>query len=322
VLTHVAGAFLSGLRTVARAPLLVLGVAALTLAAAVPFGLVLASGLQAALAHQPPISRDFGDIDPEWWLEFRHHAEGLDATFTPTVIGFAAPLDNLSALLDGSPRPLVLALPVVLYGLLWVFLWGGVLERFAAAEDRAPPPGFWRSARRHAPCFAAISLAAGAVSLLLFVTVHAWMFGPLFERLAAGAGGEREAFFWRLALYAAFGALLALVGLVADYSRVSVVVAGTGSAVEALRTGLRFVARHLPAVVLLWLLAGLLFVTLLSLYGATEAYGGARVGGWRAVVIGQGYIVGRLAIRLTAAAAAVNLFRRLAAGQPASTMPV
>jgi hypothetical protein len=39
-----------------------------------------------------------------------------------------------------------------------------------------------------------------------------------------------------------------------------------------------------------------------------EIYGGSQVGGWRAILLGQLYIVFRLAIRLTAAAASLRLF--------------
>ncbi len=62
---------------------------------------------------------------------------------------------------------------------------------------------------------------------------------------------------------------------------------------------------------MLYLLAGLLFVALLGVYGVAEVYGGTRLGGWRSILIGQGYIVARLAIRLTLAAGGVRLFLRL-----------
>ncbi len=309
---------LDGAWMVLRAPALLAGVALLTLMTALPFGLVLGSRLQTALAHQPPIWRDAGEIDPEWWREFRHHARGIEATFTPTVIGFAAPLDNLSALLDRTPRPWVMVAPAVLYGLVWVFLWGGVLERFARGRG-LPPRAFWAAGRRHAPRIAVISLAAGAASLALFLTVHPVLFGPVYDALAAGASHERSAFLWRLALYCVFGGLLAAVSLVADYSRIGVVT-GAGTAREAFGIGGRFTRRHAAPVALLYVLTGMLFVALLVLYGATEAWGGARVGGWRAVLIGQGFILGRLAIRLTGAAAEVRLYQRLNGTAPQASI--
>ena len=98
-------AWTEGLRQVARAPLLIVLTVIVTVAAAAPFALVLGAELRAALADQPPIALGSSEIDADWWNEFRSHADGLAATFTPTVIGFAAPLDNLSAIADGTRRP-------------------------------------------------------------------------------------------------------------------------------------------------------------------------------------------------------------------------
>ena len=58
----------------------------------------------------------------------------------------------------------------------------------------------------------------------------------------------------------------------------------------------------------LYLLCGLVLVVMLAVYGSSEVYGGTRLGGWRAVAIGQAYIVGRLALRLVLAAAEVRLY--------------
>jgi len=57
----------------------------------------------------------------------------------------------------------------------------------------------------------------------------------------------------------------------------------------------------------------LLFIVLLAVamaaYGVGELYGGSRVGGWRAVAIGQAFIALRLALRLSLVAAQVRLTR-------------
>ncbi len=301
-------ALVEGLWMVITAPLLLAGVTLVSLLIAVPFGLVLNSHVQASLANQPPIYQGSVEIDPEWWSEFRAHAQGLDATFTPAVIGFAAPLDNLSALLDGTARPLVLAGPVALSALAWAFLWGGIFQRFVRSRKEGPA-AFWSAGLRFLPRFAIISVAAGVATFLLYVTVHAALFGPVYQWLAAHASSERNAFFWRIVLYAIFGALIMIVSLIADYARISAVTASTASAGNAIAAGVRFVRTNLGAAVLLYVLSGSIFVALLAVYGAVDIYGGSRVGGWRGVVIAQAYIVARLAIRLTLAASEARLFQ-------------
>ena len=303
-------ALLAGLWAVVRAPMLLAVVAIVTLLAAAPFAVFVNTRVQASLATRPQVSLPSTEIDPEWWMEFRAHADGLAATFTPTIVGFAAPLDNLSSVLDGTRRPLALATAVALAGLLWVFLWGGLLDRFSR-PGRTRLRAFVSAGLTHAPRLLVIAVAAALVNVVLYFTVHAALFGPVYEWLAGRAGSERDAFFWRLGLYAIFGTLLITVSAIADYARVHAVVAGVGSAREAIAASLRFLRQHAGAVFTLYLMTGALFAALLIVYGATETIGGSRVGGWRAVAVGQAYILARLAIRLTFGASEVRLFQSL-----------
>lgn len=308
-MTRALSALAGGLGQVAGAPLVLAAVLLVTLTAAAPFGVVLGARLQTALSTQPPISRHDTDIDPEWWMEYRAHARGLEATFTPVVIGFAAPLANLSALADGTRQPVVLVIPVVVAGLVWALLWGALIARF----DRGRV-GFRQlaaAARRHAARFLAIGALAAATHIVLYLTIHALLFGPVFAGLAARAESEREAFLWRVLLYAIFGMLISAVSLVADYARVSMAVAGTPTVREALRDSVRFVRYHQASVWALYLSTGLLFVALLTTYYFAETLGGTRVGGWRGAAVAQAYIVARLAIRMTFIAAEVRLFKAI-----------
>ena len=114
-----------------------------------------------------------------------------------------------------------------------------------------------------------------------------------------------------------FGACLGLIGLIADYARVSVVLDGIDSPLGAVGAGAAFVRRHFGSVVTLYVLTGLLFVALLIVYGYVDVYGGSRVGGWRGIAIAQAYIIARVVIRLTFGASEVRLYRLLT-GQSAS----
>ena len=167
--------------------------------------------------------------------------------------------------------------------------------------------GIFRSSWRSA-------LAAALVAALLYLTVHAVLLGPVYEWGAARAGSERNAFFLRVGLYLVFGALLATVSIVADYARVNCVRAERVSLADACRGAMTFVRAHQAAVIGVYVLTGALFVLLLILYGLADR----RFGGWRGVVVGQAYIVARLAIRLTSLASEMQLFRRLSGVQATS----
>lgn len=302
-MTHAFQALARGIRAALHAPVVLLALVAATVAAAVPFGLMVGQRVQSALAHQPPIDLAAQEIDAEWWTEYRVHAQGLESTFTPTIIGFAAPLDNLSALLDRSPRPMILAFPVLLYTAVWAFLWGGVIDRFV--EQRGSLRRLAAAGARHFVRMLAITIAALAIVILLYATVHALLFGAIYNGIASSLASDRNAFFLRVALYLVFGALLAGVSLLADYTRIHVVLSPAQPVRAAFAAAREFMRTRRAAVISLYLLNGLLFASLLIAYGLADR----RFGGWRAVVLGQAFIVGRLALRMVVAASEVSLVR-------------
>src|SRR5262245_7671812 len=311
-------AWLSGFGQVLLAPFTVVAVTVLTLMAAIPFGLVLGDRLQTALNDQPPIMLGSEEIDADWWLEFRRHAEGLEATFTPAIIGFAAPLSNLSDVLDGTPRGAAMALPIAVAIGMWAFIWGWAIERFRRGGSRSGS-GLIRAGIRRWPRFVAISSVAATAQLLLYLTIHPLLFRLVFPWLTQSMTHERDAFLVRVTLYAVFGAFLVAVSLVADYARIASAVAGA-----AADRGLTFVGRHWRSAAALFLIGAAILGVLFVAYGVGETYGGSRVGGWRGVAIGQLFIVARLALRLVTMAAEVRLYERLGTTprQAASVSPV
>jgi hypothetical protein len=299
-------AFAQGLVDVLKAPLMLIGIAIVMLIITAPFAAILQSRLQESLSVQPQVSLDETEIDPEWWMEFREHARGLAATFTPAVLGFAATLDGVSNVLDGRPIPLALLTPLILSIVTWAWLWGGALQRFSQHRGIGIG-GFARAGVAHLPAFIAIAVVAAVVNLLLYLTVHRLLFGPVHNWLVGMTNTERDAFLMRVLLYVVFFSLVAGVSLLADYARVAAMASGA-SLSSAIRSAMAFMSRHLAAVVTLYLLTGAIFVAITIAYGTLEIYGGSRVGGWRAVAIGQAYVFVRLAIRLTFAASELRLF--------------
>jgi hypothetical protein len=300
-------ALMLGIADVVRSPVLLLGVAIVTLAIAVPFAAVVESRLQQSLSVQPQISLAETEINPEWWMEFREHARGLDATFTPAVLGFAATLDGISHVLDGERIPAGIVLPLILSIVAWAFLWGGVLARFQAGRGIGAG-GFVKSGLSQLARFVSIAVAASIANVILYFTVHRLLFGPVYSTVAGLTSTERDAFFVRVLLYAIFFSTIGLVSLVADYARVAAVAGGSPSIGAAIRASIAFIRARLGAVITLFVLTGLIFVAVTIAYGTLEVVGGSQIGGWRAIAIGQAYVFVRLAIRLTFAASELRLF--------------
>jgi hypothetical protein len=78
---------------------------------------------------------------------------------------------------------------------------------------------------------------------------------------------------------------------------------------------MRFLRGSFGAVIALYVMAAMIFLDVNTAYGTLEVYGGSQVGGWRAIAIGQLYILFRLALRLAGAASELRLFRRDATPQ-------
>ena len=123
-----------GIGRVNRAPVILACVFLVTLLAALPFSMMMRDALQAHLGNSMVAEQVAQGVNVQWWSEFTAQAGTLGKTFQPGIIGFAAVLDNLSAFADGEARPSPLVWLGACYLLLWLFLAGGVLDRYARAR--------------------------------------------------------------------------------------------------------------------------------------------------------------------------------------------
>lgn len=128
-------AWRDGAGRVNRAPLLLASVWLMTVAISMPLALVLRGMIAQHLGSSMEAERAISGVNYDWMQEFADQASGVGVTFKPTVIGFGAVLDNLNAFLDDVSRPLVIASAASAYVALWLFVAGGILDRYA--RDRA-----------------------------------------------------------------------------------------------------------------------------------------------------------------------------------------
>jgi hypothetical protein len=298
-----------GAARVNAAPAIVLGVWALSLLLALPLGLVLRGMIRDSLGSSLAAESAAEGVNYDWWNEFMQAAGGLGTTFVPSIIGFAAPLKNLSDIADNVPLAATITSVVTAWLILWAFLAGGILDRYARARTTHTPAFF-------AACgvFFFRFLRLGAFTFLaywlLFEYVHRWLFASLYGAWTKGLAVEREAFAIRLALYVVFGALLALVNIVADYAKVRAVVEDRRSMLGALAAGARFIFRHPRSTWGLYLINTLVFALILMLYRvAAPGAGWSGAWMWVAFVIAQVYIVARVWAKLVFAASQISLFQ-------------
>ncbi len=226
--------------------------------------------LQAHLGDSLVAEQVARGVNVQWWSEFTEQAGTLGKTFQPGIIGFAAVLDNLSVFADGTARPSPLVWLGACYLLLWLFLAGGVLDRYARARPTRAHE-FFGACGIYFLRFLRLAPFIALSYYLLFAVVHPILLENTFHTLTRDMTVERSAFFVRLALYAVFGLLLVLVNIMFDYAKVRAVIEDRRSMMGAIFAGARFVRRNAAAVASLYLLTASLFVGLLLVYAVACA---------------------------------------------------
>jgi hypothetical protein len=308
-MARIFSAFRDGWGRVLSAPMVLAGVFVLTLVAVVPFGLVLEQGIRSSLGNSVDAQTMAAGVNSEWWDRFSETASGLDRTFAPSVIGFAAVLDNLSRFADNGTLPLALAGLVAAYLAIWVFLIGGILDRYARMRPLRTQ-AFFAACGVFFLRFIRLGIVAGLGYALLFWHVHGWLFRDFYGWATRDLTVERTAFVIRLALYVVFFGVVAFWNLVMDYAKVRAVVEDRRSMLGAFLAAWRFVVGHPLKTGGLYLLNGAAFLLVVGIY-AVAAPGAAGFGpaAWLAFVVGQVYLLARLAVKLAFYASATSLFQ-------------
>jgi hypothetical protein len=317
-------AWRDGIRRVASAPAILVGVWVMTLLVGLPLALALRGEISRHLGSSLAAGTAASGVNYEWMQEFADQATGLGATLRPTILGFAAVLDNLSAFLDNTARPIVVVGAAVAYMALWLFAAGGIIDRYARGRGTGVH-GFFAASGVFFFRFFRLAMVMFAVYGLLFGYVHPWLFDRVYPRLTREINIEPTAFLVRAGLYLAFGLALGVCNLVFDYAKVRAVVEDRRSALGALLSAIRFVRRNPSAAITVYLLDVALFALTLAGYAAV-APGAGGIGWtmWIGFGIGQAYIMARLCVKLIFWASETALFQgRLAhAGYVAAVEPV
>jgi hypothetical protein len=281
---------------VLSAPSLLVAVWALTTLVALPATLAIRAEIAGDLDRSLAAGEAARGMNYEWMQEFAAHGTGLVSTVRPTIVGFAAVLDNLSAFMDNIQRPRAVAATAGVVVLLWVFLSGGVIERYAGdRRDR----GFLAACAAYFFRFFRLAVISALVYGVLFGALHPLLFTRIYPRLVRDVAVESTAFAIRSGLYAVFLFCLAAANIVFDFAKVRVVVEDRRSVAIALVASWRFIRANFSGAAGVYLLDAILFALTLGVYSyIAPPGGGIGLMVWPTVAIGQMYIFGRLSIRL------------------------
>jgi len=305
-------AILRGLRTLAGAPRLLLGLWLINLAFALPAALALGQILEAALEpslFEEGMARGF---DADWYADFEVALRGeegtLASTFTPSVVGAGPIWDNLEAWWSGrlfTESPALLVGIGGLYALLWTFLYGGILARLGDPEAPRGFVPFLAASGRTFGRFVLLALASGALYALVYALARGY-YGWL-EEATRDVTRERTVLAAVLAGAVVTVLLMHGVRMLFDYARIAIVLGDRGQDPgerllphRALWRALRFILRHPLRTGGVYACYGILSLAVLALYAWLAP--GAGQASWLTVILAfllsQLYLTARLALRL------------------------
>jgi hypothetical protein len=298
-----------GITKVGKAPVILACVFVATLVAALPFSILMRDSIAGHLGNSMAAVEAARGLNYQWLAEYRAQAGEIGKTLRGTVIGFAAVLDNLSTLVDNEDRPPAILWLGAAYLLLWLFLAGGILDRYARNRPTRSYE-FFSACGVYFGRFLRLAPIIAATYYALFVVVHPILFKQIYGSLTRDVTVERTAFLYRLALYVIFGGLLVAANVIFDYAKVRAVVEDRRSMIGALTASARFIRRNFSAVAALYVTNGLIFVTVLVIYAmVAPGMGRTAMSVWLGFVVSQLYLLARLWARLVFSASEIALFQ-------------
>jgi hypothetical protein len=315
-------AFLDGCKRTVSAPAILLGAFVVTVALTLPLALTLRGMLEGHLGKSLAAHQAADAVNYDWWEEFRAQAAGLGTTFTPSVIGFAAVLDNVSSLVDARGQIAPVAGAAGAFLLVWTFLSGGIIDRYARQRPTRAY-GFFAAGGVFFFRFLRLAVVAGFAYWFLFAVVHPKLFDEWLPYATRDVNVERTAFLWRLATYLLFGGLLAMVNVWLDYAKIRAVVEDRRSMIVALLASARFIVRYPARVFGVYLLNSLFFAAVIAVWAlVAPGAGGSGASMWVGFLAAQVYVLARLFVKLEFLASQTALFQASLAHVAYTAAPV
>jgi len=306
-------ALLKGVRRVVTSPRLVIWLWLVNVAVALPATWVMADAIEASIGSRLVDRAMTEGFDISWYDEFTTTAKGLEATFTPTVVGAGAFLGNLERWLTGelfSSSTAVVGLGVF-FAVVWTLFMGGILHQLTTG-DRFSLSRFLSSGARFFFRFLRLAALSGVLYYLIYRLsrrLYSWV-----GALTIDVTVERTMLTFAVIVAVVVIVMLGLVNMVFDYAKIVAFKEDRRSMILAVLAGVRFVVAHplktTGVYAALGVVGGLLLVVYASI--APGALQSTVTGMAVAFGVGQMFLVSKLGLRLTFYASQIELHDTLA----------
>jgi len=246
-------ALANGLRSTAGAPLLLVWLWVVNIGMALPAAWVLANSIESSIGASRVHEKLTHGFDGRWFGEFAAGAKGIGATFEPSMVGAGAFYANLESWLTGKLFVGFSGLVGLglIYAVVWAFLLGSVLNRFAGDGRKT---GLMQAGGRYFFRFVRLALISGGAYLAIY-KLQRWIFGRL-EDAFVDVTSEKTVLAYTLSVYLLTALLLTTVHVCFGYAKIATVVDDRRSMLLAAARGLFFVIAHpVRCLGLYWLFA-------------------------------------------------------------------
>ncbi len=253
-------------------------------------------------------------FDYLWWEEYRDEAQSLEQTFTPSIIGKGAILNNLEGLIQMR----VFDLPpiVLIFGLLYIilhtFLAGGILSVFRNEDPKFSLKQFFKGAGFHFFRFILLMLLSWAFFLIIGQVLKGGLDSVL-NGIRETAFSEITPFYIGLVFSAVVFILFLFVQMVFDYARIKTVLEDSPNILTAAAGAFGFVFRHLGSTLGLFYLLFLaqIIFTLIYILIQSVIPQSAFIGVALAFLFQEIFIFGLIWIRCWLYSSQMELYRYL-----------
>jgi hypothetical protein len=283
---------------------------AFSLILAVPMYHSLKGSLGSSLAGE----RMAEGFDYLWWEEYRDEAHGLEQTFTPSIIGKGAILNNLEGLIqlrvfDLPPEVLIFGL---LYIILHTFLAGGILSLFKKADRQFSLKKFFKGAGSHFFRFFLLMLLSWVFFLIIGQAVKGGL-DSLLSDMRETAFSEVTPFYWGLVFSSVVFFLFLFVQMVFDYARIKIVLEDSSNIISSTVGAFGFTFRHIGSTLGLFYLLFLVQVVFTLIYILIQGVfpQASFLGVALAFLFQQVFIFGLIGIRCWLYSSQMELYRYL-----------
>jgi hypothetical protein len=184
-------------------------------------------------------------FDMLWWEEYRDQSEGLEKTFTPSIIGKGAILNNLEGLIlmTFTALPPAILIHILIYIIFRTFLAGGILTTFNQSETRFSLKKFFGGAGFHFFSFSCVMLLSWVFYFGVLGILYRGL-DSIRNSVAQNSFSEITPFYLGLFFSAILLFVLFLFQMLFDYTRIQIVVEQRNNIRKAFRNALRFIVKH------------------------------------------------------------------------------